>query len=134
MITDPATLADVRQTWSAVKKLSSEGLYSRATSSGWVQVNRPDDSFNLPLVLAYACLDQVLGELRDEGVFSCRWWHLGEKMEASRCVLPWQDYDEVFDGKEKRNRIAHEATLLPKSECLQYIVAIEQELNAWNIL
>lgn len=134
MITNPAVVSDVRQSWSTIKKLSSEGLFCGVTLGGWFQLNRPNDAFNLPFVLAYACLDQVLNELRDQGAFACRSSMLGPKMEASELVLPWQGYAEVLDGKDKRNLLAHEGLLVSKAEALRFIKAIEREFRAWNIL
>ena len=89
---------------------------------------------NLPLVLAYAVLDQVLNELRDQGTFTSQTQKMGDKMNASRKALPWQDYKSVDDGREARNNLAHEAQLVSKADCLRFIDAIEAELKAWSIL
>ncbi len=99
-----------------------------------INETRPEDSYNLPLVLAYAVLDRVLRELRDQGAFTCNTWKLGAKMAASQNVLPWQDYHLVDNGRVARNYLAHKAKLLSKADCLQFIDAIESELTAWNIV
>jgi hypothetical protein len=141
MITDAKVLADVRQCWESVRKVQ-RGLQRDWFAQG-VQINEhaSKESYNLPLVLAYAVLDMVLTELYDQGVYSCKGWKstrkappLGRKMEDSRVHVPWQDYSLVFDGKEKRNSLAHEAALVDKFECVTYVNAIETELRAWKIL
>lgn len=134
MITDNAILDDLRQSWSAVEKLSSDCLFLGATPSGWHKVNRPDELFNLSFVLAFACLDQALVELEAQGAFQCKSRLLGARMYASREAVPWQDFSEVEEGKNKRNDLAHHAKLATKSEALQYIAAIKRELVAWGIL
>jgi hypothetical protein len=55
-------------------------------------------------------------------------------MEASRSVLSWKDYDKIKNGKKDRNDLAHEAKLLSKDKCFEYIDAIETELRAWGVL
>ena len=97
----------------------------------------PSESYNLPFVLAYAVLDQVLAELINQGTFQCAGKEplpLGTKMEASKNAVPWQDYDKIKNGKKDRNDLAHEAKLLNKDKCFEYIDAIETELKAWGVL
>jgi hypothetical protein len=95
----------------------------------------PSESYNLPFVLAYAVLDQVLAELINEGTFQCAGRaQLGGRMEASKNVLPWQNYKHITNGRNDRNDLAHEAKLLDKNKCFEYIDAIETELKAWGVL
>lgn len=135
MIHDAAVRAEVSQSWATVRKMSS-AIHRTALipGQGFIAETRPLDSYNLPLLLAYAVLDQVLNELIAQGAFSCNSWKLGEKMGASRPHLPWQDYSTVHLGKEARNRLAHDAILLPKPDCLRYIDALERELQHWGVL
>jgi hypothetical protein len=134
MITDVVVVEDIRKSWSTVEKLSTECLFSRATPAGWSQANRPDDAFNLPFLLAYACLDQALSALQCQGAFKSKSSLLGAKMEASRSLLAWHDYEHVDAGKELRNRLAHEAELVSKQDALRYIAAVRRELHAWSVL
>jgi len=103
---------------------------------GVINETPPEDFYNLPFLLAYAVLDQVLDELMDQGVFQCvqKRPFLGDKMVVSRNRLPWLDYDLVDLGRKARNDLAHEAKLLGKSQCFAFIDAIEAELKAWGIL
>jgi hypothetical protein len=96
----------------------------------------PNSFYNLPFVLAYATLDQVLDQLITEGHVKVGGKRplLGTKMAASSSTVPWKDYATVDAGKEKRNELAHKAKLLPPKECPEYISAIEVELKAWKVL
>lgn len=94
----------------------------------------PKEFQNLPFLLAYTVVEAVLSELIQQGMFRCSTWKLGPRMEASRPVVPWQDYDEVNRGRLLRNALAHDAKLLSRVTCLQYIRAIERELVAWQML
>jgi len=59
---------------------------------------------------------------------------LGAKMEASRKVLRWDDYDEIFRGKEARNALAHESILINKDDCLKFVEAIKLQFVAWDLI
>jgi hypothetical protein len=135
MIHDPKTKSEISQDWCVVRTLCGSSHRQYVSWSGSViNESRPEEAFNLPLVLAYAVLDQVLSELCDQGAFTCKKWQLKEKMTASKNVLPWQDYKSVDSGRCARNVLAHEAKLQNKSDCLRYVDAIEAELRAWAII
>jgi hypothetical protein len=132
---DPRIKRDIEQPWKVVRFLC-RGSHRQAQLPGGPFINETplDEHYNLPFVLAFAVLDQVLDELIAQGLFKPRGTLLGAKMDASRGALPWQGYDLVWDGKEKRNDLAHEAKLLKKADCLRYVDAIEAELRAWNVI
>ena len=95
----------------------------------------PSEFYNLPLILAFGVLDEVLGELANQGVFSCRQGALlGEKMTRSQSILPWVDYAAVERAKNLRNAVAHDGALLSKADCLGLIALVETELRAWQVL
>ena len=135
MIRDQQTKSEIAQDWRVVRKLcESSHRQWMIPGAGMINETRPEDSYNLPLILAYAVLDRVLRELRDQGAFTCKTWKLGEKMAASQNALPWQDYCLVDNGRDARNNLAHQAKLLSKADCLRFIDAIESELKAWGIV
>ena len=134
MIRDQQAKSEIAQDWRAVRKLRNPVRTSVLPGFGVIVEEPVHDFYNLPLVLAYAVLDQVLNELRDQSEFRSKNSKLGTKMFASRKALPWQDYGLVDNGREARNDLAHEAKLLSKADCLRYIDAIESELRAWNIV
>jgi hypothetical protein len=99
----------------------------------FINETRPEESYNLPFVLAYALLDQVLAQLSDEGHFKASWL-LGARMEAAKRVLPWQGYALIDEGKNRRNDLAHKGEMLSQAECRRYITAIGAELRAFGVL
>jgi hypothetical protein len=137
VIADPQFKIDVRAKWLALRSLCS-GSHRQAALMGGMVINEtpPENYYNLPLVLAYAVLDEVLSQLISENRFSCsgRFPPLGAKMVASKTALPWQDYDLVETGKVARNKLAHEAAVLSRADCLRFIGAIERELIAWHLI
>ena len=140
MITNQQIRTEVAQDWAALRKLcaGSHRQYAVAGAGGAMFINEtpPESFFNLPLLLAFGVLDQVLAELIDQGTFKCKGKRplLGAKMAASKNHLLWQNYDLVERGKDARNDLAHEAKLLVKADCLVFIDAIEDELKAWHVL
>ena len=107
----------------------------QASSDTLINETPPDSFYHLPFLLAYAVLDQVLGELVHQGSIPCqgRCHLLGAKMAVSKSVLRWQDYALVENGRTVRNMLAHEAMLIDSKQCFRFIDAIEVELKAWGI-
>jgi hypothetical protein len=107
-----------------------------ASDGGVINETPPESFYNLPLLLAYAVLDQVLEELIDQGTIPWKGGRrlLGAKIAASRNVLLWKDYLLIDKGKAARNDLAHEARLLNRTECFRFIDAVESELRAWNVV
>ena len=135
MITDKAIKSNIAQQWTAVEKLCDRVHRSYQSEGGtFINETRPSDSYNLPFVLGYAVLDQVLTELRNQGLFKAG-IQLGDKMRASKHVIPWQDYAEVCTrGRLARKKLTHKAEQLSEADCRRYIAAIGNELRAWGIV
>ena len=134
MIHDTATRQDVARQWSVICKLCQESRRQYQIAGGIINETRPEDSYNLPFVLAYALLDQVLSEMCDQGLFLCSSWQLGAKMAASKAALAWLSYGDVEAGKTARNELAHEGKLVSKNDCLRYVRAVGLELHHWKII
>ena len=123
--------------WSVIER-QCQSSHRQWVSSGGVAIDEtpPDDYFNLPLVLAFSLLDEVLGSLANQGVFAlprpnCM---LGTKMTCSRSAISWRDYAALSSGKDARNALAHEGKMLPRAQCLTTIKAIGVELTSWGAL
>jgi len=135
MINDQNVQSDISQQWKTVKKLCTNGQMEYMVNGMIINQIQASESCNLPFVLAYAVLDQVLGELMIQGEFQCKGRkQLGDKMIASENILPWQYYGNITNGRIDRNALAHETKLLHNDKCIEYINAIEEELKAWKIL
>lgn len=130
----PALCLQTEADWRIVGGLSTDVTRSGPALGGWINETRPDSAFNLPLVLAFCVLEEVLDELRLTGVYLCKSSKLGAMMNASKDVLPWQDFDAVDRAREARNALAHQGVLHSKTDCLAYIKVVERELLAWGVL
>lgn len=134
MINDQQTKLEIAQDWRVVRALCNKRYTRMLPGFGMIAESPHNDYYNLPLVLAYAVLDQVLNKLRDQGVFACKDKRLGPKMVASKNALQWQDYTLVDNGRDARNDLAHETKLASKVDCFRFIDAVESELKAWGII
>ena len=139
MITDAAFVSDIVNEWSAIAQLRRQ--WNRTTMVGAmggstvVSFAPRDEFYNLPLVLAYCTLDNVLGELVEQGTIPrTRRNMLGDKMVSAKDVLPWIDYALIDTGRRARNDLAHKSQLVGKQDCITYVEAIGAQLRAWNIV
>ncbi|MGY6274169.1 hypothetical protein [Methylomonas sp. MgM2] len=126
MIADQEIKNEFQSLWDEIRKMARIPDNYSIPGINFIYPAAPNSFHNLPFLLAYSVLDGVLSEIIQQGVFTCRSWMLGKKMEASVTAISWQDYNLIAEGREKRNRLAHDSVLLSKVECLQYIHAIER--------
>ena len=138
MIRDKIVRNEIAKEWRSIKILCRDSHRGGVVGGGFgaVYVNEtpPESFYNLPLVLAYAILDEVFNALIAQGAFACTSWMIGPKMKASKTKLPWQNYSLVWKGKIARDKLAHKAILVEKVRCLEFIEAIEVELKAWGVI
>jgi hypothetical protein len=123
--------------WAVIRRFSSLSSREWMTSGGvLVSEGAPPEAFyNLPVVLAFSLLDEVLGALAAQGAFPVgRGAMLGAKMDASQNAIPWNDYASIHAAKERRNELAHRGLLIPKSDCLEMVDAISAELKKWRAI
>jgi len=92
-----------------------------------------DLSYSLVLPFAFSVLQEVLVELRDEGIFSCDSGLLEPLMQCSRTSLPWVDYRTIRIGSEVMSDFARNQKIPATAMTWKYIDAIEAQLVAWNI-
>ena len=137
MIKDPVALGDARKGWAAVRgwqEKTVKNLTFAFAGGGILGQAITELPYNLAFVFAYGVLHDVLGQLRDEGVFPCKRRELGALMAASQFVLPWADYAQIDKGRDARNKLAHDAVVVPRGDTFTFVDAIEAELLAWQIL
>ena len=134
MIRDQDVRSVIARDWEGIRRLCTRSQEPVFVLDKIVDQPRSDESYNLPFLLVYGVLDEVLTELRDQGQFSCPSRQLGHKMAASRNHLPWDNYDLVDQGRNARNRLAHDTVLLSKCDCLKYVDAVESELHMWGVM
>lgn len=90
--------------------------------------------YNLPLLLAFDVLGQVLREARKQGCFACKRGTLGDLMDAAKTTLVWIDWDELRAGVHRRNGIAHDGELFSANICGKDIENIQGQLVAWGVI
>lgn len=90
--------------------------------------------YNLPLLLAFDVLGQVLAQLRDEAQITCARSQLGPLVDAAKSALPWLDWQAIRDGVHRRSEVAHDGVLLDSNMCVADIVCVEKQLIAWRII
>lgn len=134
MIGDQTAKDEIAEQWATVRRLCRGGHGSMHRGGTFVIVPPSEGFRNLPLVLGYAVLDELLDILIRQGEFVSNNRKLGAKLKASENVLPWQNYALVDAGREARNKLAHEGELLDDGQCLIFIEAIEVELRAWRVI
>src|SRR4051812_31233026 len=103
MINDQNHKTAIAKEWAIVKTLCRSSHRQYALPGAFINETPPAGFRNLPLVLGYAVLDEVLSILKSQGSFTCKSWMLGAKMQAAEKVLPWQNYALVKAGKDARN-------------------------------
>ena len=86
------------------------------------------------LVLAYSVLQESLEALLNEKHFESSSRQLGALMVNSKKKIKWGNFLLVDEGRKRRNDIAHEAAILSRERCQEYVNAIEDELKGWKIL
>jgi hypothetical protein len=144
VINDRGERAKIQQEWAVIiaqTKLTRGGILP-----GGVYVNEtpPENFYNLPLVLAYATLDHVLGQFLDQGLFPCTspqkarkqqtCRNLGDKLESAKTAISWVNFAVVKEGQVARNGLAHKNVMATKADCLKYIAAVGAELTGWGVL
>lgn len=138
MIKDQTALQNLANAWRDVRSrqdfMKRHLLGSMGGIGSLPSIFLADPVYNLVLLYAFAVLDEVLRQLRDEGNFSSKTTKLGDLMHSSKTILPWLDFNLVDMGRERRNEIAHHSATIPRGECWQYIDAIETELKSWQIV
>lgn len=130
-------LKSFAEQWLVVQAFCSSSHRQWMTSGGvCVDETPPQSFFNLPVVLAFSLLDEVLGSLADQSAYKLKKPRatLGEKMQASRVDLQWRDFSRVNAAKEQRNDLAHRGVLISKAECLKIVEAIGAELKCWGAI
>jgi len=137
MITNADTLIELQSEWDGVQRMIDRmKLLMTATFAGGA-FTAPALStvvYNLPLLLAFDVLKQVLTQFRNEGKFVCSGNQLGPFVDASKTLLPWLDWQAIREGVRRRNEVAHDGILLESTVCIAEILRIKQQLAAWHII
>jgi hypothetical protein len=143
VITDEEAREDLHQQWFEVRLMQghlTRDLFASGAAGSYPH-GAANACFSIVMVWAYGVLHNVLRQLHQQGrvVDPARpqSTQLGILMAASRRgnnPLPWQDYDTVASGQQRRNEVAHRCLILQRGDAWAYISAIERELVGWHII
>lgn len=137
MITNPDALTNLQTEWDQVMAMRDRMRHLVISTFIVDQYQSPafgNVVYNLPFLLAFDVLRQVLLQAEDEGHFAGSYRHLAGLMESAKTSLPWNDWQCIREGVERRNEVAQCGKLLGDIQCLQDIAAIESQLIAWRII
>lgn len=93
-----------------------------------------DILYNLPFLLAFDVLKDVLVQARENGQFRGPGTQLGDLMESAKASLPWIDWQSLRAAMERRNEVKNNGKLFGDIQCLQGIADIEAQLLAWGVI
>jgi hypothetical protein len=90
--------------------------------------------YNLPFLLAFSVLKEVLLQAREEGRFTSSRPQLGDLIDSAKNSLPWIDWQCLREAVKRRNEVMQNGKLLGDVQCLQDIADVEAQLIAWDII
>jgi len=90
--------------------------------------------YNLPFLLAFSVLKEVLLQAREEGRFTSSRPQLGDLIDSAKNSLPWIDWQCLREAVKRRNEVMQNGRLLGDVQCLQDIAEVEAQLIAWDII
>jgi hypothetical protein len=137
MIKDSNALSSLQAEWLGVRRMRDRMkllLVSTFAGGAFTAPALGGVVYNLPLLLAFDVLGQVLTALKDQGTFNCRNNHLGPLVDAAKATLPWLDWQQIRDGVRRRNEVAHDGKLHDAQSCNADITAIGEQLVAWGVI
>jgi len=135
IITNETRLIKFQSDWDGVGKMFERmrrlvvGTFAGGglpTSRGLAKV-----VYNLPVLLAFDLLKDVVEKVRDEGKIV---WPTQKLWEGAQIALPSKDWDELMAGVKRRNKIAHDGELFECSICCKDIKNVQEQLVTWGII
>ncbi len=136
MINDQNALTEIRDDWKSVRLKQNRIKVNTFSAIGKISLKFADLCYTLVLIYAFSVLHDVLRQMHQEGRFPCvgKNLQLGSLMQVSKDALPWVNFKQVDEGRERRNDVAHDDLVLPRKKTWEYIDAIEKELTNWHII
>jgi hypothetical protein len=137
MIVNPHSLTTLQIEWRGVVRMRERVRHLAISTFTADPARSPafgDVFYNLPLVLAYDVLKQVLLHAKEEGRFKSSRNQLADLLESAKKSIPWLDWEGLSASVQARNEVAHRGKLFGDVKCLQDIARIEAQLMAWGII
>jgi hypothetical protein len=137
MIVNLNSLGTLQAEWNGVVQMR-ERMRQLALSIFAVDAKKSpafgDILYNLPFLLAFGVLKQVLLQARDEGRFTSSRPQLSVLMDSAKNSLPWIDWQCLREAVKRRNEVVQNGRLFGDIQCLQDMADIEAQLLAWGII
>jgi hypothetical protein len=133
MIVNPSALSALQSEWQGVVRMRERVRHLVVSTFAFDSTQSPtfgDVLYNLPLVLAFDVLTQVLLHAKDEGRFTSSVNQLDDLMDSAKTAFSWIDWQHLRDGVTRRNEVAQSGKLFGDLQCLLYIARIEDQLAA----
>ena len=90
--------------------------------------------YNLPLLLAFDVLKQVLLQTNERDQSTDFQHQLGDLMDSTKASLAWIDWQSLREGVERLTEVQYGGKLLGDKQCLQDIEHVESQLVAWGVI
>lgn len=135
MILNPTRLRTVEAEWEGVIRMRERMDHLVVTTFAFDPITSPvfgNILYNLPLLLAFDVLRQVLMQWEDRDTTSGH--SLEELLDGARTTVPWMDWQCLREAVDRRKEVAHDGRLLGDKQCLQDIANIESQLQAWGVI
>ncbi len=137
MIVNPSAVTPLQVEWQGVLQMRSR-IQHLVLSTFAFDIRRSpafgDVLYNLPFLLAFEVLKQVLLQARAAGLITGSGQRLADLIESSKSSLPWMDWDGLHEAMNRRNEVLQEGKLCGDAQCLADIAAIEAQLAAWAVI
>ena len=137
MITNSVELVRLRAEWDGVCKMQRHKtmLVASALAFGAIRSTALADAVaNLPLLLAFDVLRQVLKQLKRQGLVKSKRHSLGDLMDDAQTAVPWLDWRTLRDGVRRRNAVAHDGAIHPRKQCWEDVDLIGRQLTLWKVV
>jgi hypothetical protein len=137
MITNPNSLAILQAEWDGVVRMRERMRNLVVSTFALNTLTSPafgDILYNLPFLLAFDVLKQVLVQAREEGQFIGIGHQLGDLVDSAKTSLSWNDWQCLREAVRRRNEVVKDGKLFGDVQCLQDMADIETQLVAWGII
>ena len=137
MIVNLSSLAILQAEWEGVVRMRERMRHLVLSTFAFDAARSPafgDVLYNLPLLLAFDVLEQVLLQARADGRFADSGRRLGNLMDSAKTALPWIDWQCLREAVKRRNEVKLHRKLFGDVQCLQDIADIEAQLIAWGVI
>ena len=139
MIRDAEAWKAARASWKTLRvvlaMLQTHANAPPLSPFGFVRSSDYDKvAFSLLVINAFAGLEEVLEQLRVQGVFTSSRRTLADLMTNSLPTLAWKNFAALDAARLTRNQIAHEQRFLDPKACENILDLIETELLGWGVL